>query len=108
MLTNNQLTTLPRGIGHLTNLTHLGLGENLLQHLPEEIGKDRPAPRRLPPSPLSDTHIPRKFTPCGGSSVDLVRTQCVGVSARGVCTVALVSGSAPEQLPSRSASPPWA
>lgn len=39
MLTNNQLTTLPRGIGHLTNLTHLGLGENLLQHLPEEIGK---------------------------------------------------------------------
>ena len=47
MLTNNQLTTLPRGIGHLTNLTHLGLGENLLQHLPEEIGKDRPAPRGL-------------------------------------------------------------
>ncbi len=39
VLTNNQLTTLPRGIGHLTNLTHLGLGENLLQHLPEEIGK---------------------------------------------------------------------
>lgn len=38
VLTNNQLTTLPRGIGHLTNLTHLGLGENLLQHLPEEIG----------------------------------------------------------------------
>lgn len=39
MLTNNQLTTLPRGIGHLTNLTHLGLGENLLQNLPEEIGE---------------------------------------------------------------------
>lgn len=39
VLTNNQLTTLPRGIGHLTNLTHLGLGENLLQHLPEEIGQ---------------------------------------------------------------------
>ncbi|MED6270687.1 hypothetical protein CHARACLAT_012983 [Characodon lateralis] len=38
VLTNNQLTTLPRGIGHLTNLTHLGLGENLLQQLPEEIG----------------------------------------------------------------------
>lgn len=38
VLTNNQLTTLPRGIGHLTNLTHLGLGENLLTHLPEEIG----------------------------------------------------------------------
>lgn len=30
---------LPRGIGHLLNLTHLGLGENQLQHLPEEIGQ---------------------------------------------------------------------
>lgn len=45
MLTNNQLTTLPRGIGHLTNLTHLGLGENLLQHLPEEIGESAAEPR---------------------------------------------------------------
>lgn len=43
VLTNNQLTTLPRGIGHLTNLTYLGLGENLLQHLPEEIGTTSPA-----------------------------------------------------------------
>lgn len=45
VLTNNQLTTLPRGIGHLTNLTHLGLGENLLQHLPEEIGEYAILPR---------------------------------------------------------------
>ncbi|KAL0159787.1 hypothetical protein M9458_043512, partial [Cirrhinus mrigala] len=37
------------GIGHLTNLTYLGLGENLLQHLPEEIGK-------IPPPPPSNTH----------------------------------------------------
>lgn len=43
VLTNNQLTILPRGIGHLTNLTYLGLGENLLQHLPEEIGTTSPA-----------------------------------------------------------------
>lgn len=44
VLTNNQLNTLPRGIGHLTNLTYLGLGENLLQHLPEEIGTSSPLP----------------------------------------------------------------
>lgn len=44
VLTNNQLTTLPRGIGHLTNLTYLGLGENLLQHIPEEIGTSSPLP----------------------------------------------------------------
>uniref|UniRef100_A0A8C4QHQ8 Disease resistance R13L4/SHOC-2-like LRR domain-containing protein n=1 Tax=Eptatretus burgeri TaxID=7764 RepID=A0A8C4QHQ8_EPTBU len=38
VLTNNQLNSLPRGIGHLSNLTHLMVGENQLNHVPEEIG----------------------------------------------------------------------
>lgn len=36
---SNQLSSLPRAIGHLSNLTYLGVGENNLNFIPEEIGE---------------------------------------------------------------------
>lgn len=38
VLQSNQMSTLPRAIGHLTNLVFLSIGENNLTYLPEEIG----------------------------------------------------------------------
>ncbi len=35
---SNQLTSLPRAIGHLSRLTYLSVGENNLSFIPEEIG----------------------------------------------------------------------
>jgi leucine-rich repeat protein SHOC2 len=35
---SNQLTSLPRAIGHLARLTYLSVGENNLSFIPEEIG----------------------------------------------------------------------
>lgn len=35
---SNQLTSLPRAIGHLSKLTYLSVGENNLGFIPEEIG----------------------------------------------------------------------
>lgn len=37
ILQSNQITALPRTIGHLSNLTYLSVGENNLQFIPEEI-----------------------------------------------------------------------
>lgn len=37
ILQSNQITALPRTIGHLSNLTYLSVGENGLQFIPEEI-----------------------------------------------------------------------
>ncbi|KAJ8977693.1 hypothetical protein NQ317_005426 [Molorchus minor] len=38
IIQSNQLTSLPRAIGHLTSLVFLSIGENNLAFLPEEIG----------------------------------------------------------------------
>jgi len=37
-LQGNRLTVLPRGLGHLENLTVLAVGENQMRDLPIEIG----------------------------------------------------------------------
>lgn len=39
MLQGNVLTTLPRGLGHLSSLAVLSVGENHLQGIPEEVGE---------------------------------------------------------------------
>jgi len=38
ILASNQLTSLPRAIGHLSSLNYLSIGENNLNSIPEEIG----------------------------------------------------------------------